>query len=423
MHRSLWWIFFCLAAVHICGPSFAVVVVHAWSHPSLTTATTTITTTTFRRHFLSAVTATSMTTTGTSSTSLNQASSSSSSSTTEAAMTTTSTDSSSSSSSLSWRQRLSKVFRRRRATERTREELKLGIAGFYDRSSKLWETVWGEHMHHGYYVPPDRTDHQQAQVDLIDQVLLWGNVTTNSDNEITSIVDVGCGIGGSSRHLARKFADTCHTVHGITLSPYQAQRATELTKQQQLHDICHFQVADALQMPFANNSFDLVWSLESGEHMPDKPQFVSELFRVCRPGGRILLVTWTHRDLLLPSNETSSSSLTASELRLLDRINRAYYLPKWCSGQDYVQWLQKIGGATDVKREDWSYIIAPFWKAVIRSSLNLKSMWGLLRSGPSTIRGAYAMFLMLRGYQQGLIKFDLLTCTKPLEYNDQGINI
>jgi hypothetical protein len=31
---------------------------------------------------------------------------------------------------------------------RSHEELKLGIAGFYDRSSKLWEDVWGEHMHH-----------------------------------------------------------------------------------------------------------------------------------------------------------------------------------------------------------------------------------------------------------------------------------
>jgi hypothetical protein len=37
-----------------------------------------------------------------------------------------------------------------RDKERSKEELKLGIAGFYDRSSKLWENVWGEHMHHGY---------------------------------------------------------------------------------------------------------------------------------------------------------------------------------------------------------------------------------------------------------------------------------
>ena len=43
-----------------------------------------------------------------------------------------------------------------------------------------------------------------------------------------------------------------------------------------------FQVADALNMPFADDSFDLVWSLESGEHMPDKEQFVAELSRVRR---------------------------------------------------------------------------------------------------------------------------------------------
>jgi len=285
-----------------------------------------------------------------------------------------------------------------RNKERTRDELKLGIAGFYDRSSKLWEDVWGEHMHHGYYVPEDRTDHVQAQIDLIDEVLKWAQV-----DSCGKAVDVGCGIGGSSRHLARKY--NCQT-EGVTLSPYQAARGNELAKEQGLEGQCHFQVADALQMPFDDSSFDVVWSLESGEHMPDKVQFVNELFRVCQPGGRIIIVTWTHRDL------DEGETLTAREERLLDKINRAYYLPRWCSGNDYVKLLEGYG-AKDVRREDWSYIIAPFWKAVIRSSLNFKSVWGLMRSGFSTIRGAYAMLLMLRGYKSGLIKFDLLTCTKP----------
>ena len=282
--------------------------------------------------------------------------------------------------------------------ERSREDLKLGIAGFYDRSSKLWEDVWGEHMHHGYYIPEDRTDHKQAQVDLIDEVLKWAGV-----DKATKVVDVGCGIGGSSRHIARKFG--C-TTEGITLSPYQAGRGNELATEQGLTDKCNFQVADALEMPFADNSFDLAWSLESGEHMPDKKQFVNELFRVVRPGGRIIIVTWCHRDL-----EEGETSLTRSEERLLRKINRAYYLPQWCSVQDYVDLLNEKG-ARDIKREDWSYIIAPFWKAVIRSSLNFKSIWGLLKSGFSTQRGAYAMFLMLSGFNKGLIKFGLLTCTK-----------
>jgi tocopherol O-methyltransferase len=170
---------------------------------------------------------------------------------------------------------------------------------------------------------------------------------------------------------------------------------------------CRFQVADAMDMPFEDNSFDLVWSLESGEHMPDKEKFVQELFRVATPGGRIIIVTWCHRDL-----EAGEKELTKAELKLLRKINRAYYLPDWCSISDYVD-LLTAQGATDIKREDWSYIIAPFWKAVIRSSLNFKSLWGLLRAGFSTQRGAYAMLLMLQGFNKGLIKFGLLTCTKP----------
>ena len=44
--------------------------------------------------------------------------------------------------------------------------LKEGIAAFYDASSGVWEEVWGEHMHHGYYGPDGsaRKDHRQAQV-------------------------------------------------------------------------------------------------------------------------------------------------------------------------------------------------------------------------------------------------------------------
>lgn len=286
--------------------------------------------------------------------------------------------------------------------ERSRKDLKIGIAGFYDRSSKLWEEVWGEHMHHGYYIPEDRTDHQQAQIDLIDEVLKWANVTS-----ATKVVDVGCGIGGSSRHIVRKYPGS--TAQGITLSPYQANRGNELAKEQGVESSANFQVADALDMPFDDNSFDLVWSLESGEHMPDKEQFVNELFRVAVPGGRIIIVTWCHRDL-----EKSETSLTKKEIKLLKAINRAYYLPEWCSVDDYVTLLEN-NGATDVRREDWSYIIAPFWKAVIRSSLNLRSVWGLLKSGFSTQRGAYAMLLMLRGFDKGLIKFGLLTCTVPDE--------
>ncbi len=64
--------------------------------------------------------------------------------------------------------------------------------------------------------------------------------------------------------------------------------------------------------------------MSGGEHMPDKQQFVEELFRVTAPGGRIIVVTWCHRELT-----EGEMSLSAAELSLLDNINAAFYLPAW----------------------------------------------------------------------------------------------
>ena len=41
--------------------------------------------------------------------------------------------------------------------------------------------------------------------------------------------------------------------------------------------------------------YDLTWSMESGEHMPNKTQFVNQLYRMTAPGGRVIIVTWCHR--------------------------------------------------------------------------------------------------------------------------------
>ena len=97
-------------------------------------------------------------------------------------------------------------------------------------------------MHHGYYVPEDRTDHVQAQIDLIDEVLKWAGVDDGKAPK--KVVDVGCGIGGSSRHIAKKYG--C-TAQGITLSPYQANRGNQLAKEQGLQERASFQVSKRLE--------------------------------------------------------------------------------------------------------------------------------------------------------------------------------
>lgn len=272
------------------------------------------------------------------------------------------------------------------------------IRQFYDASSGLWEKVWGEHMHHGYYgrLGNVKCDRRQAQIDLIEELLHWANLET-ADH----ILDVGCGIGGSTLYLAQKYH--CQAT-GITLSPIQAGRAKERAFEAGLARQAQFQVADALAMPFADQSFDVVWSLESGEHMPDKQQFLAECYRVLKPGGRLILATWCHRAVDL-------EPLTEAEQKHLDEIYRVYCLPHVISLNNYLELAQKLG-FQGLRCDDWSTAVAPFWDIVIDSAFDVDAIAELVQSGQKTIEAALSLRLMSDGYAQGLVKFGLLTGTR-----------
>ena len=277
------------------------------------------------------------------------------------------------------------------------------IQQFYDASSGLWEEIWGEHMHHGYYGPSGnlKKDRRQAQIDLIEELLNWAQV-----QQAEQILDVGCGIGGSSLYLAEKFNAAAT---GITLSPVQAARATERARSAGMDTTTHkpradFQVADALNMPFADQSFDLVWSLESGEHMPDKVKFLQECDRVLKPGGTLIMATWCHRPI-------DTAPLTADEQKHLAEIYRVYCLPYVISLPEYGAIAHQLN-FQNIRTIDWSTEVAQFWDLVIDSAFNPAAILGLLCAGWTTIQGALSLGRMRRGYQRGLIKYGLLCATK-----------
>lgn len=286
------------------------------------------------------------------------------------------------------------------------------IQRFYDTSSPLWERTWGEHMHHGYYGlnGQHRKDRRQAQIDLIEELLKWGNVSS-----ATTILDAGCGIGGSTLYLAQKF--DAQAV-GITLSPVQAQRAGERAAEQGITlqawenfepsegPAVQFQVTDALSTPFPDDSFDFIWSMESGEHMPDKRGFLKECHRLLKPGGVFLMATWCHR-----ATNTLAGPLTNSEQAHLDRLYNLYHLPYVISLQDYGE-LAKDIGFTALATADWSRQVEFFWQDVVRSALDVNVVSGIFQAGMETIRGTAAIALMTTGFDRGLIRYGLLRGTK-----------
>jgi len=274
------------------------------------------------------------------------------------------------------------------------------IQDFYDASSSLWENIWGEHMHHGYYGRSgmNKVSRRQAQIDIIEELLHWGNLR-ETQTPPQNILDVGCGIGGSTLYLAQKFNATAQ---GVTLSPEQAKRATERATEANLEEKVQFQVANALALPFADNSFDLVWSLESGEHFPDKAKFLQEANRVLKPEGMLLMATWCHRP-----TDSLAGELTADEKQHLAEIYRVYCLPYVISLPEYRAIAQEVG-FQDIKCDDWSQAVDPFWNIVIDSAFTPQALMGLIQSGWKTVEAALSLGLMSRGYHRGLIRFGIL---------------
>lgn len=158
------------------------------------------------------------------------------------------------------------------------------IANFWDKTSLAWRTIWGPHIHHGYFEDNHLLTPLEAQENLIEKLVQYLKINPES-----RILDVGCGMGGSSIYLAKKYQAE---VTGITLSKKQIAIATQQSQAENIKTVT-FEMDDALTLSkFADNSFDIVWSLESCEQFYDKDLFLRQALRVLKPGGQLMLATW-----------------------------------------------------------------------------------------------------------------------------------
>ncbi|MGI8855919.1 MAG: class I SAM-dependent methyltransferase [Thermomicrobiales bacterium] len=101
-----------------------------------------------------------------------------------------------------------------------------------------------------------------------------------------SVLDVGGGLGGPARTLATQ-RDATVTV--LDLSEEFCRVGEMLTARTDLSDRVTFRHGNALALPFADNSFDLVWTQFSTMNVADKQALAAEIHRVVRPGGRYAL--------------------------------------------------------------------------------------------------------------------------------------
>jgi arsenite methyltransferase len=99
-----------------------------------------------------------------------------------------------------------------------------------------------------------------------------------------NILDVGCGVGVTPCYMAKRYG--CRVV-GVDISERMIERSKERMKKAKLTDLMEFRVADAQDLPFENNFFDVVITESVTSFPKDKQKAIGEYVRVTKPGGYV----------------------------------------------------------------------------------------------------------------------------------------
>ena len=166
-----------------------------------------------------------------------------------------------------------------------------------EENDETVEKSFGRHVHWGYWEHPGQADLTTedfaiAAENLTGKVCLAGSVTSSQ-----RILDVGCGFGGTIAFLNEN--NSGMDLVGLNLDERQLERARGLVKPVGQNKI-QFQQGNARELPFTDNSFDVVLAVECIFHFSDRREFFEEARRVLKPGGYLALSDFVPSTILWP---------------------------------------------------------------------------------------------------------------------------
>lgn len=148
-----------------------------------------------------------------------------------------------------------------------------------DRDAEVTLMNYGFEHPDGSKIAPDARNAPERYA-----LQLYHHVATGVSLEGKQVLEVGCGRGGGASYIARHLHP--RRMVGVDIIPSAIRFAH---KHYATQKNLEFQVADAHKLPFADNSFDAVVNIESAQHYKDVGRFLSEVRRVLRPGGHLLI--------------------------------------------------------------------------------------------------------------------------------------
>jgi ubiquinone/menaquinone biosynthesis C-methylase UbiE len=174
---------------------------------------------------------------------------------------------------------------------------------------RLWELVAGEMLHCGGLGQPTAMAKKAG-------IAKGGKV-----------LDLCSGFGSSLRFLAKRFGIQGY---GLDISPYMVEQATMRTRAERLEGQITYQQGSVYQVPWPDNSFDVVWGEDAWCYLNSKEGLIKEAVRVLKPGGVIAFSDWM----------TGPAGLSKEEA---ERIHSFLKFPYTESLQSYENLLKKYG--------------------------------------------------------------------------------
>jgi tocopherol O-methyltransferase len=266
------------------------------------------------------------------------------------------------------------------------------VAKHYDNLDRFYREIWGEHVHHGLWRTGRETPLEACvalSAAVADRLALKPGET---------VCDVGCGYGGTSRILADMGAE----VTGLTLSEKQLAYAESAHPR----DNPKLMVRDWLENRFPDASFDAVLSIESSEHMVDKPLFFAEVARTLKPGGRFANCVW------LSSENPSPAAIN----HLLEPICREGRLPSMGSESEYRAMMAKAGLEVTSFEDLTAQVWRTWWLCLTRAAIGIATdrAYRAFLLDPRNSDRSFAITLLriLWAYRSGAMRYGLFAARK-----------
>ena len=264
----------------------------------------------------------------------------------------------------------------------------------YDALDAFYRDAWGEHVHHGLFATGRETTAAATDA-LADRVIAAAEI-----GALSRAVDVGCGYGLTAHRAA--VATGAH-VTGLTLSEAQAAvaRARPVPPGAPPPEI---HVRDWLANTLPSAAFDAAWAVESTTHMPERARVFTEIGRVLKPGGRLVLCVWMAADAPAPWKVR----------HLLEPICREGRLAGMGTEAENRAWIEGAG-LTVERFEDWSRAVAPTWTRVAGRVVRGLATEARYRQAVFRGEGVFALTVprLIVAYRTGAMRYGFFVARKP----------